>query len=235
LNLLSQLGLPGPEALGNLAAPFALAAAAGYLIGAIPFGYLVARSRGVNIFEEGSRNPGATNVRRVLGPGAGYTVYALDALKGAAAAALPLWCLGWVDGAGAARDLPSPVFVAKFLGVAGLVAALLGHSFSCFTRFRGGKGVATASGGFLLLMPQAALASALLWVILFYATRYVSLASIVASASLPVAARLSGQIRFLVLMAAVVACFVILRHRGKIARLLNGTENRFGAKKPGLP
>jgi len=227
LNLLSHIGLPGPEDLGLLAVPVLVAAVAGYFIGAIPFGHLVARRHGINIFEAGSGNPGATNVRRVLGARAGYTVFALDAVKGALAAGLPICFYGWTDTEG----ILSPVFVTKFLGVAGLMAALAGHSFSCFTRFRGGKGVATAAGGFLVLMPPVALSAISVWLIVFFATRYVSLASILSAAVLPLAARYFREIRLLDLMAALVACFVILRHRGNIGRLVRGTEHRFGAAK----
>jgi glycerol-3-phosphate acyltransferase PlsY len=153
------------------------AAAAGYLLGALPFGYLVARSKGVNIFEVGSKSPGATNVRRVLGSGPGNVVFVLDALKGSVAAGWPLLVI-WQ----AVREPGFP----GVLGYVGLAAALVGHSFSCFTRFRGGKGVATAAGGLLVLMPVVSLISAAVWVTVFYATRYVSLASILAAVALPI-------------------------------------------------
>jgi glycerol-3-phosphate acyltransferase PlsY len=221
LNALSHLGLPSIDALGNLAVPLLLAAVAGYFIGAIPFGYLVARAHGVNIFETGSKSPGATNVRRALGARAGNLVFALDALKGAAAAGWPLYFF-W-------RSSPD------LLGVVGLLAALAGHAFSCFTRFRGGKGVATAAGGFLVLMPLAALTATAVWVLLFYATRYVSLASIVAAAALPVATYFFGGLPFLVLIAVLVSAFIIVRHRANLGRLIHGTENRFGGKKDAAP
>ena len=121
-----------------------IAGVVGYLLGAIPFGYLVARAKGVNIFEVGSKNPGATNVRRVLGRGPGNLVLFLDALKGAAAAGWPLaWAMG-VSRAHAAEPLYLRIDPTPFM-VAGLVGAILGHSFSCFTRFKGGKGVATGA------------------------------------------------------------------------------------------
>jgi glycerol-3-phosphate acyltransferase PlsY len=232
LNALSYLGLPSIDDLGDLSGPLVLAAVAGYFIGAIPFGYLVARAHGVNIFETGSKSPGATNVRRVLGARAGNLVFAFDALKGAVAAAWPLYFFWRASQGGASQEvLLAAIFVAKLLGVVGLLAALAGHSFSCFTRFRGGKGVATAAGGFLVLMPLAALTAAAVWVLLFYATRYVSLASIVAAAALPVATYFFGGLPFLVLIAVVVAAFIIVRHRANLGRLIHGTENRFGAKK----
>src|SRR5579863_10170373 len=167
--------MAGP-ANGDSLLPLAIAAAAGYLLGALPFGYLVARSKGVDIFSVGSRSPGATNVRRVLGTGPGNAVLFLDILKGAVAAGWPLLIV-W----GALSDPLAP----RILGYAGLAGALVGHSFSCFTRFRGGKGVATAAGGLVVLMPLVAASAAGLWIVLFFASRYVSLASIVAAVSLP--------------------------------------------------
>ena len=149
-----------------------IAAAIGYLLGALPFGYLVAKAKGVNIFEVGSKSPGATNVKRVLGSKAGNTVFALDAFKGILAAAVPLvLMLGGEPGTRAY----------EIGGVAGVVGAVLGHSFSCFTGFRGGKGVATAAGGLFVLMPLPCLLGAVGWVATFYAFKYVSLASIVSA------------------------------------------------------
>src|SRR5580658_2673632 len=115
--------MPGPDQ-GDTLVPLAIAAAAGYLLGSLPFGYLVARARGVDIFSVGSRSPGATNVRRVLGSGPGNAVLALDLLKGAAAAGWPLM-VTW----GAFSSLSA----ARTLGCVGLAGALVGHSFSCFT------------------------------------------------------------------------------------------------------
>ena len=115
-----------------------------YLLGSLPFGYLVARAKGVNIFEVGSKNPGATNVKRVLGSGPGNLVFALDALKGLLATTIPLVLQSGGPAGSLGYDLG---------GVAGVVGAVLGHSFSCFTGFRGGKGVATAAGGLFVLMP----------------------------------------------------------------------------------
>src|SRR5476649_1118232 len=116
--------------------PLLIAAAAGYLLGSLPFGYLVARAKGVNIFEVGSKNPGATNVRRVLGRWPGNLVLVLDAAKGAAATFAP-----W--GYRVAFRAQAPALDATgyfYLALAGLVGAILGHSFSVFTGFRGGKG-----------------------------------------------------------------------------------------------
>lgn len=198
----------------------------GYLLGSLPFGYLVARSKGVNIFEVGSKNPGATNVRRVLGAGPGNLVFALDALKGAAATAAPLLWIRLGGGAGPGEPLP--------LLVAGLAAALLGHSFSCFTRFRGGKGVATGAGGFLVLFPLGVLAAAVTWGLTVLLTRYVSLGSMLAAVALAIAAWALHQPPLLVGLCAAVTVFVILRHRTNLARLVAGTENKVG-QKPAAP
>jgi acyl phosphate:glycerol-3-phosphate acyltransferase len=195
-------------------------AIAGYLLGSLPFGYLVARAHGVDIFKVGSGNPGATNVKRVLGARAGHTVLALDAVKGAVATGWPLFL-----------DTPH----VRVLALIGVVAAVIGHSFSIFTRFKGGKGVATAGGGLVVLMPLACLVGAITWVATFYSTRYVSLGSILAAVAVIVVAWVRfSQGHYLVaesVIATVLAAFVIIRHHENIKRLLNGTENRF-VKKP---
>ncbi len=210
--------------------PLLIAAVVGYFLGALPFGYLVARSRGINIFEHGSKNPGATNVRRVCGKGPGNLVFALDALKGALATGWPLvwlWLsrhnLGTMEAAEYERR-------ALWLLIAGLIAALVGHSFSCFTKFKGGKGVATATGGFLVLMPLPLLCGLGVWLATFYTTRYVSLASMLAAIALPIAAFFFKQPTLLIGLAGAIAVFVVLRHRTNVVRLLNGTESKFVKK-----
>jgi len=200
----------------------------GYILGALPFGYLVARAHGVNIFQQGSGNPGATNVRRVLGKGPGNLVFGLDAAKGALAAGLPLLAahLGWTQGL-TAHPLPS--------AIAGLIGALLGHSFSCFTHFKGGKGVATTVGGFAVLLPLGLLAAAAVWALIFFSTRYVSLASIVAALTLPGIAYLFRAPPALLGISAAIALFVVIMHRSNLARLISGTESKFAKSKPAPP
>ena len=198
------------------------AAFVGYLLGSLPFGYLVARAHGVDIFKAGSGNPGATNVKRVLGAKAGNTVFALDVVKGALAAAWPL--LPFL----AAPD-------ARIMGLVGVIAAVLGHSFSIFTRFKGGKGVATAAGGLVVLIPVSCAIGALVWVVTFFLTRYVSLGSILAAVAVPAASWLRGNPLPLNIVATVLGLFVIIRHRENIRRLLNGTESRFAKKPPAQP
>jgi glycerol-3-phosphate acyltransferase PlsY len=202
--------------------PLLVAALVGYLLGALPFGYLVARAHGVDIFKAGSGNPGATNVKRVLGSRAGNLVYLLDALKGAVAAG---WPLAWQLARCPADQLCGDD--RAVLGVAGLVAAVLGHSFSCFTRFKGGKGVATASGGLLVLMPLPGLIAVFVWVITFVLSRYVSLASLLATVAVPASAWSLNLPLTLKLMATGLGALVVVRHAANIRRLLAGTEHRW--------
>ena len=205
--------------------PFLIAAILGYFLGAIPIGFLVARARGVNIFEVGSKSPGATNVKRVLGARAGNLVFALDMLKGAVAGG---WLLVW-------RWLDSPVCSCGMenlvaMQIAGVLGALLGHSFSCFTKFKGGKGVATGAGGFLVLMSVPTLIGLAVWAVTYYATRYVSLASILGALTVPTVGYLMDYDGILVGISLAVCGFVIVRHRTNIVRLCQGTEHKFVRK-----
>ncbi|MFM1746760.1 MAG: acyl-phosphate glycerol 3-phosphate acyltransferase [Verrucomicrobiota bacterium] len=195
-----------------------VAAVVGYLLGALPFGFLVARAKGVNIFEVGSKNPGATNVRRVLGHGPGNLVLFLDAAKGALAVGWPLLPVAGPAGEGAA--------------ITGLVAAIVGHSFSCFTGFKGGKSVATAAGGFAVLFPLGAAIALGVFGLTLAIFRFVSLSSMLAAVSLVIAAVVLGRSVPVVVVTATIAGFVILRHRANISRLLAGTESRVGSKAP---
>jgi glycerol-3-phosphate acyltransferase PlsY len=193
----------------------AVAVIVGYIIGSISFAVLVARSRGVDIFAVGSGNPGATNVKRTLGAGPGNWVFALDACKGVVTAGWPL-LLG--------LDAAIP------LGLWGLGGAILGHSFSVFLGFRGGKGVATTMGGILVLMPSVLLIGLVVWLLLFYASRVVAVASIGFGIALPIAAMMTAQPLSLRLFAAALALLLVLRHRSNIFRLFRGEEHGFGRK-----
>ncbi len=198
-----------------------IAVVAGYFLGALPFGYLVAKAKGVDIFSVGSRNPGATNVRRVLGHGPGNLVLFLDAAKGAAAAGWPLWFSGAVAGESAA--------------ITGLVAAIVGHSFSCFTGFRGGKSVATAAGGFAVVFPLGAAIALGVFGLTLAVSRYVSLSSMLAAVTLVISAVAMARSLVVVIVTAAIASFVILRHRANISRLVAGTESKVGSKPPAAP
>jgi glycerol-3-phosphate acyltransferase PlsY len=201
----------------------------GYLIGSVNFAVLVAKKHGVDILKEGSGNPGATNVKRVLGKGPGNLVFALDALKGFIGAGLPTLILE-VDPALPVTEARQIVFLAC---VAGFVGTLLGHCFSCLLKFKGGKGVASTIGGLLVLLPVPILIGAAIWGLVFALSRYVSLASIALGVSLPLSCWLLplftslkfGQPEFW--FAAAIAAFNVWTHRSNIGRLLTGTENRF--------
>ncbi|MDP0498630.1 MAG: glycerol-3-phosphate 1-O-acyltransferase PlsY [Verrucomicrobiota bacterium JB022] len=191
----------------------------GYLVGSVSFAVLICKSQGVDIFKLGSGNPGATNVLRNLGKKWGYLCFGLDALKGV----IPV-LVGW--GIASAMGVNAPL-----LGVLGLVGAILGHSYSLFLRFKGGKGVATTIGGLLVLMPVVILVGLLLWLAVFYTSRYVSLASIVLGVSLPITALILREPAIYFWVALALAVLIVVRHRANIQRLLNGTENRAAPKK----
>ena len=199
----------------------------GYLIGSVNFAVLVAKKHGVDILKEGSGNPGATNVKRVLGKGPGNLVFALDALKGFVGAGLPT-LVGYVI---ATQGIDFIIQGDAFIhGVAGFVGTLLGHCFSCFLKFKGGKGVASTIGGLLVLLPIPILIGAAIWGLVFTLSRYVSLASIVLGVSLPLSCFFlkHGQSQFW--FAAAIAAFNVWTHRSNIGRLLAGTESRFAKK-----
>jgi acyl-phosphate glycerol 3-phosphate acyltransferase len=197
----------------------ALMACGAYLVGAVPFGYLVARSKGVDILSHGSGNIGATNVGRILGRRYGIFVFLLDFAKGA----LPVALAGLL----AREDLPR-----EWLQVTAGVAAFLGHLFPIYLGFRGGKGVATGAGVVAVLVPWPTAIAVLVWLAVVALTRYVSLASLVAAAvlcCLRVALTpepWSGPSAVVTVFCLVAAALVAVRHRANIGRLLGGTENR---------
>ena len=189
----------------------------GYLVGSLSFGYWVAKANGVDIFSVGSKSPGATNVKRSVGNGAGNAVFVLDFFKGILATGWPLIEYSKLE-------------YSESYGLIGLFAAVIGHSFSVFTRFRGGKGVAAMLGGLVALMPYAALIGIIVWLIVFYTTRYVSVASILMSVSLPFSNRIFDSSVSLFWMSIALVLVVIVRHKSNISRLLKGEENRFERK-----
>jgi acyl-phosphate glycerol 3-phosphate acyltransferase len=200
--------------------PFlALVAIAAYLVGAVPFGYVVARAKGVDILSHGSGNIGATNVGRILGRRYGILVFLLDFAKGALPTA--------VAGALAPGGLPS-----EWPQVTAGVAAFLGHLFPVYLRFRGGKGVATGAGVVAVLAPGPTAGAALAWLTVVAALRYVSLASLVAAALLCVLRfaftpdPLAGPRSVVTAFCVIAVVLVAVRHRANIGRLLHGNENR---------
>lgn len=216
--------MPGTHESGLLLMPLVWAAVGGYVLGSLPFGYIVAKLNGVNIFEVGSKSSGATNVRRMVGTRAGGIVLGLDAFKGALAAGASLFIL----------LPPGHDQESILLGYVALAFALVGHSFSVFTAFRGGKGVATAAGGLFVLLPVIAAVAVAVWSAFYLATRYVSVASIAAAFSLPISAfflpQPGGPIALVV--TCFIAAFVVVNHRANIARLMEGTEKRAGGDRP---
>jgi glycerol-3-phosphate acyltransferase PlsY len=192
-----------------------------YLLGSIPFGYLIGRLGGIDIRRWGSKNVGATNVARILGWRRGVIVLVLDALKGAGAVGL--------IGHGFARMIP-PEHHTLFLVLCG-AAVVVGHSFPCWLAFKGGKGVATALGAWLVLAWLPTLIALAAWAIVVAIWRYVSLASIVAAVVLPgvlVASKwpnLKAETP-LVVFAGLLSLLVILKHIGNIVRIARGTESR---------
>ena len=194
--------------------PILISALAGYFLGSIPFGYLLVRAfRGTDVRSTGSGNIGATNVAR-MSPLLGLVTLVLDVLKGMAAVgiALALW--------------PE----ARSVGFVAALAAVTGHVFPVWLRFRGGKGVATGLGSFVLLTPKAVLLAIAVFVIMLAAFRFVSLASVTAAISVPLFALVLrlGQPAQIVTI-AISAALIIFKHRPNIQRLFAGTEPKFKA------
>jgi glycerol-3-phosphate acyltransferase PlsY len=191
----------------------ALAIVVAYLLGSIPFSFLVARTFGVeDVRRVGSGNVGATNVMRAAGKAAGGLALLLDAAKGAAATGLALWLA------------PSWPAVAALSAT----GAVIGHMFPVWLRFRGGKGVATGLGAFAPLLPKAALAAMGLFLLTLAATRYVSLGSLVGAVSLAALAFVLGSAASVAWAATFTAGLVVVRHRSNLRRLWSGAEHRAG-------
>lgn len=203
-----------------------------YLLGSIPSGFLVAKAKGVDIRSVGSGNIGATNVFRILGKGAGIFVLTADAVKGAAAVMIaePVVRQYFFPSDNLA-NFGRPEIYHYFREVAG-ICAILGHNYTCWLKFKGGKGVATTAGVFAALAPAAFSIALATWLVVFAASRYVSLASIVAAVALPIAVWLTGNGALLIGISAVLGALAIYKHKANIERLLAGTENRLGGKKP---
>lgn len=214
---------------------YIITALAAYLLGSIPTGYLVAKAKGIDIRSVGSGNIGATNVFRILGKGAGIFVLLADALKGFAACALlcPFifnWFAPHLSGLVVYfHDEPIKVQTRYFL-IAGM-AAILGHNYTCFLKFKGGKGIATTAGVLIALAPGAFLVVLVIFILVVVVTRYISLASITAAFCLPFAVWFLHGSKTMIVVTAALGALAIYKHKANIKRLLNGTENRFGKKK----
>ncbi|MBV8101307.1 MAG: glycerol-3-phosphate 1-O-acyltransferase PlsY [Verrucomicrobia bacterium] len=195
-----------------------------YLIGSVPWGFILARARGVDIRQKGSGNIGAANAARVMGRKWGYLVFLCDFFKGFLSVKLGQLIAGffWVD----------PVLA----GVLAATASVIGHDFPVWLGFKGGKGIATLAGVVLgLFPPLVCVLFGAVWAAVFLLGRYTSLASISAVIALPIAAALivakkEADFPLLIGFCVFMAALAIWKHRSNIVRLLNGTENRFGKK-----
>ncbi|MCL5058281.1 MAG: glycerol-3-phosphate 1-O-acyltransferase PlsY [Actinobacteria bacterium] len=185
---------------------------ASYLIGSIPFGFIAAKIRGIDIRLHGSGNIGATNVWRTIGPGAGLAVLALDAAKGAAA-----------------------VFIGRQAGLEGLemltgIAALVGHAFPVYLGFKGGKIIATGAGVLLALAPPVLLIALTVFIIVVLVSRYVSLGSVCAALSVPLSMFLLHYSLLYIVFGGVLCLFAVLKHIPNLKRLARGTESKISFK-----
>jgi glycerol-3-phosphate acyltransferase PlsY len=233
-----------------------------FLLGSIPFGMLIARARGIDIRAHGSGNIGATNVLRVVGKKFGIACFLLDVFKGLIPVILAvnliqieiegkkvgLFHIGALDEF--ALMLPAAKqFTGQFIHVLAALAAVLGHNYSPWVGFKGGKGIATSAGVLLALMPAGVILLAIVWTAAFAITRYVSLASIIAAASLPLITHFGARFHHLnndkslptlwqagtwnkplFFFTVVIAVLAIWKHRSNIQRLREGTEHRFSRK-----
>lgn len=205
-----------------------------YLIGSIPFSFLVVKlAAGADIRYHGSRNVGATNVARNFGKLPGLIALALDIGKGYAAVAVAGWIVRRPDWPLAAdgAHMSALYSMSLWVSLAALIA-VLAHMFPAWLLFHGGKGVATATGAFLALDPLVVAAGVLVFLIVIIATRFVSLASILSASSIPLFFRFLVHAPFwTIVISTVIAFAIILKHHSNIARLAQGTERRMGARK----
>jgi glycerol-3-phosphate acyltransferase PlsY len=197
-----------------------------YLLGSIPFGFLVAKAKGIDIRSVGSGNIGATNAMRVLGKPAGIFVLLMDALKGYAACT---WLVALIFKCFTA----APEQVETLHIIAG-IGAVLGHNYTCWLKFKGGKGIATTAGVYLALAPWAVLIAFIVFILAVLLTKYVSVGSIAAAIALPVTVWvMTPQNLFLGIVTTALGVLAIYKHKGNIHRLVAGTENRLGKKREG--
>jgi acyl phosphate:glycerol-3-phosphate acyltransferase len=213
---------------------YVIVAVVAYLLGSIPFGYLLVRVfRGQDIRQTGSGNIGATNVARSGAKGLGIATLVLDAVKGAVAVWFAIWLANSkYNDCGQFRGYSFFCVPELQLMSAAALFAVLGHVFPVWLKFKGGKGVATALGVFCVLFPKAILVSLAVFILVVAITRYVSLGSILGAITFPLAAYfLQAADAVSLALASVVSLIVVLKHHQNISRLLSGTENRLGASK----
>ena len=204
-----------------------------YLLGSMPFGYLAARARGIDIRKQGSGNIGATNAMRVLGKPIGIFVLLLDVLKGFAACAfLPPLLFNWLapqfSGLFVRFQNEPPELQTRLFVVAG-ICAVLGHNYTCWLKFKGGKGIATTAGVYLALAPWPLLIASVVFLLAVASTRYVSVGSIAGAAALPAAVWLMTPRNVLLgVVTTALGALAIYKHKSNLQRLRAGTENRLG-------
>ena len=222
-----------------------------FLLGSIPFGLLIAKAKGIDIRQHGSGNIGATNVLRVVGKKYGITCLVLDALKGLIPTIIGISLIRFAGMRNpmmiSALDPFSaefPMLTAQVMQVVTGLCAILGHNYSPWVGFKGGKGIATSAGVLIAMMPAAIVILLVVWLLVFLVSRYVSLASIITAAILPLVTLwgswFHGKIQNgtwnqpLFVFTIIIAVLAIWKHRSNIRRLREGTENRFQRKtKPG--
>jgi glycerol-3-phosphate acyltransferase PlsY len=196
---------------------------AAYLLGSIPTGFLWGKARGIDVRTVGSGNIGATNVMRTLGKGPGIVVLLLDAAKGF----LPVFL--------APRLLP-PEVDRNALQIVCCICVIAGHNWTCWLKFKGGKGIATSAGALLAFLPLPLLCALGVWLVVFAVWRYVSLASICAATTIPIATWLIEKSISLLIFTAIIGAVAIYKHKANIQRLMAGTENRMGRRRtPDVP
>ena len=220
--------------MDNLAfMPYLIIFFVSYLCGGIPFGLIIGKYNGIDVRSEGSGNIGATNILRICGKKWGYFCFVLDTLKGF----IPVTI---------SKNLPilDQINDQGYIQIIVITGVVMGHIWSPYIKFKGGKGVATSAGALLAVTPIATLISLFIWYIVFSISRYVSMASIIAAIVLPATAFLlnlfyrhsytqaTKPILFFLLILSVL---VVLKHKENIKKLLNGTENKFSKKGPGKP
>ncbi len=193
---------------------FIIAILISYLIGSLPFGYWIARLLGKDITQEGSKNIGATNVARVLGRGPGLLVFVFDVFKGF----LPAFIGGQI-----LSEQHTYLIASVVLGS----SAVMGHMYSVWLKFKGGKGVATALGVLFAVTPYVALIALGVFTLCFAVCRWVSLSSIVAALTAPFSAFLLGDPNWLITVYVGLSVFIIFKHRANIKRILHGAEPKF--------
>jgi acyl phosphate:glycerol-3-phosphate acyltransferase len=215
---------------------YIITALAAYLLGSIPFGFLAAKAKGIDIRSVGSGNIGATNAMRVLGKPIGITVLLLDMLKGYAAcaviASLVYNGIDWFEShTMGIYEYDHAAFKMNLYLIAGIFA-VLGHNYTCWLKFKGGKGIATTAGVYLALAPWALLIALAVFILAVLLTKYVSVGSIAGAIALPATVWImSPQNLFLGIVTTALGALAIYKHKSNIQRLMAGTENRLGQKK----